>query len=510
MYTYHSGSTYGLFSGTLTPTKTGTWTLNASGGSLSINYGIGITVQSGPPANGTLTPAAVVVYKAGSNVISASSITDAYGNACTGTYAMTESYVGTYSGFSASNLNITISNGSGTAITSAFNQVYGIITYHLGSAQCSFCVWMNPNYTIGATFSSGYAISNSSNHVNSWGNNSHGELGNETTNNSSSPVQVYGSNNSIAIAGGTEAVYNLFESNGTGMVAAWGNNNYGQLGNGTINNSYSPYMISNFNNIVAIAGGGNTGYALKSDGTVWAWGYGAYGQLGNGSTTNAQTNPVQVSGLTNIISIAGIGNTGYALKSDGTVWAWGFGTHGEIGNGSTSSSQTTPVQVSGLTNIVAIAGGGDTGYALDSSGHVWSWGYGGYGQLGNGTTTYAQTTPVQVSGLTNIIAIAGGQGAGTGYALKSDGTVWAWGNGGYGQLGNGTTTTVQTIPVETSYLSNIVAIVGGGNTCYALKSDGTIWAWGFGNDGELGNGTITYVQDTPVQVTQSGWTAALP
>ena len=288
---------------------------------------------------------------------------------------------------------------------------------------------------------------------------------------------------------------------GTCTVWAWGHNPDGELGNGTTTDSWTPVQVSDLTGITAIAGGTLGGYALKSDGTVWAWGNNAYGELGDGTTTNSST-PVQVSGLTGITAIADGGASGYALKSDGTVWAWGIGRDGELGNGTFTTDSSTPVQVSGLTGITAIAGRDYGGYALKSDGTVWAWGYGGDGGLGNGTTTDSWT-PVQVSGLTGITAIAGGQD--DGYALKSGGTVWAWGWNVAGGLGNGTTTNSWT-PVQVSGLTGITAIAGGSYGGYALKSGGTVWAWGdYGGDGGLGDGTTTN-SSTPVQV--SGLTGA--
>ena len=254
---------------------------------------------------------------------------------------------------------------------------------------------------------------------------------------------------------------------GTCTVRAWGYNGDGELGNGTTSSSSTPVQVSDLTGITAIAGEGyGGGYALKSGGTVWAWGNNPDGELGNGTTTSSST-PVQVSGLTGITAIAGGGDDGYALKSGGTVWAWGYGGDGGLGNGTTATDSSTPVEVSGLTGITALAGGLNDGYALKSGGTVWAWGYGAYGGLGNGTTTDS-STPVQVSGLTGITAIAGG--GDDGYALKSGGTVWAWGNNTDGELGNGTTTTDSSTPVEVSGLTGISALAGGLNGGYALVS----------------------------------------
>ena len=300
--------------------------------------------------------------------------------------------------------------------------------------------------------------------VRAWGYNGDGELGNGTTSSSSTPVQVSDLTGITAIAGEGYGGGYALKSGGT--VWAWGDNSDGELGNGTTTSSSTPVQVSGLTGITAIAGGEYAGYALKSGGTVWAWGNNPDGELGNGTTTDSST-PVQVSGLTGITAIAGGGDDGYALKSGGTVWAWGYGGDGGLGNGTTATDSSTPVEVSGLTGITALAGGLNDGYALKSGGTVWAWGYGAYGGLGNGTTTDS-STPVQVSGLTGITAIAGG--GDYGYALKSGGTVWAWGNNTDGELGNGTTTTDSSTPVEVSGLTGISALAGGLNGGYALVS----------------------------------------
>ena len=248
-----------------------------------------------------------------------------------------------------------------------------------------------------------------------------------------------------------------------GTVRAWGDNQFGGLGNATTTSSSTPVPVSGLTGVTAIAGGDESGYALLSDGTVRAWGYNSYGQLGNGTTTNSST-PVPVSGLTGVTAIAGGFSSGYALLSDGTVRAWGHNGFGQLGNATTTDS-STPVPVSGLTGVTAIAGNNVTAYALLSDGTVRAWGDNSNGQLGNGTTANS-STPVPVSGLRGVTAISGG--AGSGYALLSAGTVQAWGYNGSGQLGNGTTTDSST-PAPVSGLTGVTAIAGGGLAGYALR-----------------------------------------
>jgi alpha-tubulin suppressor-like RCC1 family protein len=283
------------------------------------------------------------------------------------------------------------------------------------------------------------------------------------------------------------------------QAQAWGYNADGELGNGTTGNpGLVPAPVSNLTGLASVTGGSYGGYALRSDGTAWAWGANSYGQLGNGTTTSSPV-PVQVSNLTGITGVSGSafdsnGASGYAVRSDGTAWAWGYNLQGELGNGTTTSSPV-PVQVSNLTGVVAVAGGANTGYALRSDGTAWAWGSNNFGDLGNGTSA-GSLVPVQVSSLTGVVAISGGNY--DGYALRSDGTVWAWGANYAGQLGNGTTTG-SPVPVQVSSLTGVIAISGGADASYALRSDGTVWAWGYNAEGQLGNGTTTS-SSVPVEV----------
>ena len=332
-----------------------------------------------------------------------------------------------------------------------------------------------------------------------WGDNHYGELGNGTTTNSTVPVQVSNLSGVTAVAAGNE--FSLALKSGT--VWAWGQNNGGQLGNGTTSNyaTPAPVQVTGLSGATAVAAGNGHSLALKSDGTVWAWGSNAYGELGNGTTTNSSVPVEVVTGnkslpLSGIVAISAGSFTSYAVKSDGTVWAWGANANGALGNGSTATDSTKAVQVKNLIGAITIAGGNDDAYVLKSDGTVWAWGFNEYGDLGNGTTTNS-SVPVQVSSLTGVSAIS--NGGSTGYALKSDGTIWAWGFNGNGELGNGTTT-ASSIPLKAS-ISGVTLLGVGGAT--VAKSDGTTWDWGDGFFGQLGNGTTTG-SSVPAQVSGLG------
>jgi len=286
-----------------------------------------------------------------------------------------------------------------------------------------------------------------------------------------------------------------------GSAVAWGGGDYSQLGNGSTQHSTVPVAVSGMTDAIGITSGIRTAYALRADGTVWAWGSSFDGQLGNSClpTPCARSTPVRVAGLSNITAIAGGSMTGYALRDDETVWAWGRGDRGALGSGDNANT-AVPVQVSDLGNVVAIAGGAANGYAVRGDGTVWSWGVGSLGALGNNSTADS-SVPVQVSGLTNVIGVAGGEL--TGYALRNDGTVWAWGQGAYGRLGNGGTAD-SSVPVQVSGLTDVIAVAGGDFNGYALRGDGTVRSWGYGSSGALGDGGPAFSEPvsatTPVQV----------
>ena len=273
-----------------------------------------------------------------------------------------------------------------------------------------------------------------------------------------------------------------------GTVWAWGYGGYGSLGDGSTADSATPVQVSGLGGVVAVSMGVGHALAVKSDGSVWAWGSNGNGELGNGSTTDTDA-PVQSTGITQVIAVSAGNDFSLALKSDGTLWAWGWNAEGELGNGTTTQS-TTPVQVTSLTGVSAIASGYRHALAVKSDGTAWAWGYNGYGELGNGTTTNS-AVPVQVSGLSNVTAVAGGYYHSL--ALAADGGVWAWGENTSGQLGNGTSTNSD-LPVRVSGLpgtSNATAVAAGVSHSNVLLANGTVWSWGDNNDGQLGNGSTT-------------------
>jgi alpha-tubulin suppressor-like RCC1 family protein len=225
-----------------------------------------------------------------------------------------------------------------------------------------------------------------------------------------------------------------------------------------------------------VAAGFTHSLALLSDGTVWAWGCNFNGQLGDGTTTQ-RTSPVQVTGLSGVVRAVAAGwFHNLAVMSDGHVWSWGLNDHGQVGDG-TTTNRTSPVQIpdSLLSGVTAVAAGGYHSLALKTDGTVSAWGYNLYGQVGD-NTTIDRSGPVQVLGPTGASGIAAGAYHSLGLVTQgTQVTAWAWGQNNYGQLGIASTTPSMPVPIPVwggvgSALSGVLAIAGGGSHTLAITS----------------------------------------
>ena len=326
-----------------------------------------------------------------------------------------------------------------------------------------------------------------------WGVGSTGALGDGTTANKSSPVQIGALVTWKAITCGF--LVGLAVKN-DGTMWTWGYNNAGALGTGNLTSYSSPVQIGALTTwSVNLTCGQAASLAIKTDGTLWGWGYNAQGQLGQGNTTN-YSSPVQVGALTTWSKVA-MGNQGYhtlAIKTDGTLWSWGMNYQGALGLGNTTY-YSSPVQVGALTTWSTVTAGYATTCAIKTDGTMWSWGHNSVGQLGQNNTT-AYSSPVQVGALTTWLSVSAGQ-----YhmvAVKTDGTLWTWGYNNNGQLGVGNIATYSS-PVQVGALTTWSKIGAGANHCAAIKTDGTLWTWGDNPSGQLGDETTTD-RSSPIQV----------
>ncbi|HTY95837.1 MAG TPA: IPT/TIG domain-containing protein, partial [Solirubrobacteraceae bacterium] len=277
-------------------------------------------------------------------------------------------------------------------------------------------------------------------------------------------------------------------------ASGWGGNGSGQLGDGTLETSRDPIPVSGLGEVTSVASGGEHSLALLPNGTVMAWGANTAGELGDGNNTSSDI-PVPVSGLTGVTAIAAGGEFSLALLSNGHVMAWGQNLEGELGDGFNNSSNV-PVEVSGLSEVTAISAGGKHALALQSDGRVKAWGSNKNGQLGIGMLDNDELVPVEVKELGGVTAVAGG--GQFSLALLSNGTVEAWGADGSGQLGNGTKTTNSDTPVAVQGLIGVHAIAAGESHAVAALTGGEVFAWGDGKSGELGNG-LAEQSSVPVQ-----------
>ena len=329
-----------------------------------------------------------------------------------------------------------------------------------------------------------------------FGFNDYGQLGDGTTTNRNIPTQISGNFNDIIAVSCGDYHTAILKSDGT--VYTVGRNDYGQLGDGTTTdrNTLTEITDSNATNIIAVSCGRYHTAILKSDGSVYTFGWNFYGALGNGTTTNRNT-PTKIQGHEDVIAVSCGGYHTAIVKSDGTVYTFGFNDNGQLGNGTTTDRNTpTEITDSNATNIIAVSCGGRHTAILKSDGTVYTFGYNSNGQLGDGTTTN-KTTPTEISGNHNdVIAISCGYDHTA--IVKSDGTVYTFGRNHYGQLGLGDTTQ-KTTPTQIQGHEDVIAVSCGYSHTAILKSDGTVYTFGFNDNGQLGDGTTTN-KNIPIKI----------
>ena len=280
----------------------------------------------------------------------------------------------------------------------------------------------------------------------------------------------------------------------TGNVYSAGFNSYGQIGNGiqSATNYSIPVQVTN-NNFLTVCACNNTAFAIKNNGTLWAWGDNTSGIIPP-SANIRYSSPVQIGSLTDWTNISGTSNTIFSIKN-GTLWGWGLNNYGQLGNG-TTISYSSPIQIGSITNWKQVYSSQYT-LAIKTDGTLWGWGYNPNGQLGNGTII-SYSSPVQIGTLNNWKKVGGS------CAIKTDGTLWTWGYSYYGRIGNGTQYLHYSSPIQVGSQTDWKELVDTGTVIYAIKNNGTLWAWG-GNDGlnyYLGNGNnIPY--SSPIQIGSS-------
>jgi alpha-tubulin suppressor-like RCC1 family protein len=359
----------------------------------------------------------------------------------------------------------------------------------VGSEGC-YCI-TSPTPLVGVADATGLAAGyefglalRSDGSVMSWGYNYSGELGNGNTDRDPVPKPVPGVSNAIAVAAGSAHALVLLAD---GTVLAWGENNFGQLGLAsatgpeicnTSNCAKRPQAVPGAINAIAISAGTYGSYALLSDGTVLAWGADAAGQTGTGgASTNpcdCTPSPVTVPGIDSAVAISGGQYGAAALLADGTVRAWGRNVIGELGTGSTTPSAgcscLPPVSPAGLSGVRQISQGGAHSLALLGNGLAQGWGWNPNGQVGIGSESagacFCVPTPTTIGALSNIRKIDAGDEHSA--ALLPDGTLTAWGDDDYGQLGDGAINPNQPSPAPVPGVSGASDVLASDYNTFAL------------------------------------------
>jgi alpha-tubulin suppressor-like RCC1 family protein len=348
-----------------------------------------------------------------------------------------------------------------------------------------------------------------------WGNGTNGRLGTNDIINRSTPVTTFaGGTNWKQVSSG----YNHTAAIKTdGTLWTWGSGSTGRLGRFSIGTdkltpvttfaggtNWADTATTEPEDLYTLSSGNAHTAAIKTDGTLWTWGSGTSAQLGTNDLTQRNTPVTTFAGGTNWKQVSsGIQHTA-AIKTDGTLWTWGTGNNGRLGNGVATGNISTPVTTfAGGTNWKQVSSGIQHTAAIKTDGTLWTWGTGNNGRLGNGVATGNISTPVTTfAGGTNWKQVSSGIQHTA--AIKTDGTLWTWGYGGNGRLGNGVATGNISTPVTTfAGGTNWKQVSSGIEHTAAIKTDGTLWTWGYGSSGQLGNNATTNTS-TPVTTFAGG------
>ena len=336
-----------------------------------------------------------------------------------------------------------------------------------------------------------------------WGFNNKGNLGTNTPTfaPASSPTQVGALSTWLKIDGGK---YHFASLKSDGTLWAWGEGaTNGQIGDNTAVNKSSPVQVGAETDWYSASAGGRHTAAIKTDGSLWTWGSGGNGALGHNNATYISS-PIQVGSLTTWLQVAAGGYHTAAIKTDGTLWIWGNNSQGQLGLNLAYTKISSPVQVGALSTWGNVNGTRNATYAVKTDGTLWAWGQNSQGQLGI-NNIINRSSPVQVGALTNWARAGMGDSRLMCVALKTNGTIWTWGQNTSGDLGQNNIIN-RSSPVQVG--SSTWLEISSGEQVVAVRSDGTLWAWGRANQGQVGN-LSTINRSSPVQLgAETSWFTA--
>lgn len=333
----------------------------------------------------------------------------------------------------------------------------------------------------------------------SWGWNGVGQLGAGPAGAGTPlPTSAVAATNVIGVSDG---FYHSLALRKDGTVWAWGSNGFGQVGDGTTTQRDTPVQVGGLPRITCVTAGAVHSLAVDTDGGVWAWGWNAVGQLGDGTTTDRHS-PVRVAQLSGAYQVSAGAFHSFAVDSTRNGWAWGWNAYGQLGDG-TTTERHVPVSLAGTVGPVRqLAAGGFHSLALRFDGQLMGWGWNAVGQVGDGTTV-TRTTPTAVpslrEGVVQVAVVQVAAGGAHSLAVAVDGTVWSWGDDAWGQLGT-SSTGGRSSPAPVPGLTGMRGVAAGWVHSLALSGEGAVAAWGWNGLGQLGDGT-TLTPPGPVPVT---------
>lgn len=320
-----------------------------------------------------------------------------------------------------------------------------------------------------------------------WGDNETGQLGDGSGEDRFSPVMIMESSSFISVAAG---YFHTLAVDGGGGLWVFGDNGHAQLGNGVWGaGHYSLIPERRLENraFAHVAAGGYHSIAIDTDGGLWTWGLNGFGQIGDGTAGNRRLTPYKVPAETRFVSAAAGNAHSLAIDRDGGLWAWGDNWMGQLGIGSSENRRTVPERVMENTRFASVAAGCYHSMAIDEDGGLWVWGWNSHSQIGDGAEGEYRTLPSKISDGTSFVSAAGGS-----YhtlAVDANNNLWSWGNNLAGQLGDGRDVLLSGVPTIIKSGFPFASVSAGAWHSLAADAFGGIWAWGSNGYGQLGDST---------------------